>query len=230
MVECTSSCVSARRINMDVHIWSKNTTKTTASNPRRGKMASTTQVMRSTMLTHEGKSTHRRCNYYLRSAMSTKVGLLIMVQKLLIVMVTTSLVFSTTMVSVSSKTPSLFPQRQHQQQHRRGRQNNRSRNNKKIIRNVSSSSSELKSHHQEAPWISGFKNSLASGLAAGCSKMLLAPFDIIKTLQQASLATAASTAGTTTAAAAAVSKGLSITQAAQVILNRPRGFLEFYVS
>jgi len=85
----------------------------------------------------------------------------------------------------------------------------------------------LKSHHQEAPWISGFKNSVASGLAAGCSKMLLAPFDIIKTMQQASLATAASTKGTTTTVAA-VSKGLSITQAAQVIMNRPKGFLEFY--
>jgi len=188
------------------------------------------------MLIDIGNSTNRRYKLYSKMSFSTKVGLT-MLQKLVILLVTTSLVFSTAMVSVSSKTPSFFPRRQHKQKqlHRRGRgrKNISSKNNNTIIRHVSSSSpspspsSELNSHHQEAPWISGFKNSLASGLAAGCSKMLLAPFDIIKTLQQASLATAASTTGTTTTVAA-VSKGLSITQAAQVILNRPKGFLEFY--
>jgi len=66
---------------------------------------------------------------------------------------------------------------------------------------------------------SGFKNSLASGLAAGCSKLLLAPFDTIKTLQQAVLASATGTTKT---------KGLTLTKAAQIILKRPKGFLEFY--
>ena len=32
--------------------------------------------------------------------------------------------------------------------------------------------------------INGFKNSISSGLAAGCAKTLLAPFDTIKTIQQ----------------------------------------------
>ena len=151
---------------------------------------------------------HRRC----ASVTSTgKMKVLIMMQQLLIFMVVKSLAFSTTMVS--SKSPSLIP-RQH-----------------KIIRNVSSSSSSSASnsnsnsnsnqHLGEAPWISGFKNSLASGLAAGCSKLILAPFDTIKTLQQSSL-----NSGT----AAGVSNGLSMTGAVQAIMNRPRGFIEFYVS
>ena len=151
---------------------------------------------------------HRRC----ASVTSTgKMKVLIMMQQLLIFMLVTSLAFSTTMVS--SKSPSLIP-RQH-----------------KIIRNVSSSSSSSASnsnsnsnsnqHLGEAPWISGFKNSLASGLAAGCSKLILAPFDTIKTLQQSSL-----NSGT----AAGVSNGLSMTGAVQAIMNRPRGFIEFYVS
>jgi hypothetical protein len=152
------------------------------------------------------KQKHHRC----ASVTSTgKMELLIMMQQLLIFMVVTSLAFSTTMVS--SKSPSLIP-RQH-----------------KRIRNVSSSSSNSHSnsnsnsnqHQGEAPWISGFKNSLASGLAAGCSKLILAPFDTIKTLQQSSL-----NSGT----AAGVSNGLSMTEAVQVIMKRPRGFVEFYVS
>jgi hypothetical protein len=68
----------------------------------------------------------------------------------------------------------------------------------------------------EAAWISGVKNSLASALAAGCSKLLLAPFDTIKTLQQHSRS--------------AGSAPLSLIEAAHVIMKRPRGFLEFYVS
>ncbi|KAG7372400.1 mitochondrial carrier protein [Nitzschia inconspicua] len=66
----------------------------------------------------------------------------------------------------------------------------------------------------ESAWVSGIKNSLASALAAGCSKLILAPFDTIKTLQQHSR-----TAG---------SSPMSLMQAAEVIMKRPRGFLEFY--
>lgn len=80
----------------------------------------------------------------------------------------------------------------------------------------------------EAPWVSGIKNSIASGLAAGCSKLILAPFDTIKTLQQHSRSFT-SVAGTAGAGAAAESS-LTLLQAAKSIMNRPRGFLEFYVS
>ena len=69
----------------------------------------------------------------------------------------------------------------------------------------------------EAAWVSGVKNSLASALAAGCSKLILAPFDTIKTLQQHSRTSAAATP-------------LSLVQATQAILQRPRGVLELYVS
>lgn len=67
----------------------------------------------------------------------------------------------------------------------------------------------------EAAWVSGVKNSLASALAAGCSKLILAPFDTIKTLQQHSRTSAAATP-------------LSLVQATQAILQRPRGVLELY--
>lgn len=60
----------------------------------------------------------------------------------------------------------------------------------------------------------GLKNSLASALAAGCSKTLLAPFDTIKTMQQNSL----------------VGNAISLPSACRLILARPRGILEFYVS
>jgi hypothetical protein len=69
----------------------------------------------------------------------------------------------------------------------------------------------------EAPWVSGMKNSLASALAAGCSKLILAPFDTIKTLQQHSRSGVAG-------------GSLSLVQAAQAVMGRPRGVLEFYVS
>jgi hypothetical protein len=67
------------------------------------------------------------------------------------------------------------------------------------------------------------KNSVASALAAGCSKLILAPFDTIKTLQQHSRS-----ASTATATAAATS-GLTLLQAAKTIAGRPKGILEFYV-
>lgn len=68
----------------------------------------------------------------------------------------------------------------------------------------------------EKAWIDGAKNSLASALAAAFSKTILAPFDTIKTLQQyhQSSLNAAS---------------LSLTDAAKIILERPGGFLNFYV-
>ena len=66
-------------------------------------------------------------------------------------------------------------------------------------------------------WLVGLKNALASGLAAACSKIILAPFDTIKTLQQHSRSSASA-------------NPLTLIEAAQVILKRPKGFLELYVS
>ncbi|CAJ1960121.1 unnamed protein product [Cylindrotheca closterium] len=66
----------------------------------------------------------------------------------------------------------------------------------------------------ETAWLSGLKNSLASSLAAASSKIILAPFDTIKTLQQHSRST--------------VGDPLSLIEAAQVVMKRPRGFLELY--
>lgn len=63
----------------------------------------------------------------------------------------------------------------------------------------------------------GLKNSIASGLAAACSKTLLAPFDTIKTVQQQVRQEAGG-------------KALSFAEAARVITRRPKGFLELYVS
>ena len=63
--------------------------------------------------------------------------------------------------------------------------------------------------------VEGLKASLASALAAGCSKTLLAPFDTIKTVQQHYRSTGAA---------------LSLSEAAKLIFARPNGFLEFYVS
>jgi solute carrier family 25 S-adenosylmethionine transporter 26 len=61
--------------------------------------------------------------------------------------------------------------------------------------------------------ISGIKNSIASALAAGCAKTLLAPFDTIKTMQQQ-----ARNGG----------KSLSLVEAARLVSSRPRGVLELY--
>ena len=68
----------------------------------------------------------------------------------------------------------------------------------------------------EKAWVDGAKNSLASALAAAFSKTILAPFDTIKTLQQyhQSSPNAAS---------------LSLMEASRLILERPGGFLNFYV-
>lgn len=71
--------------------------------------------------------------------------------------------------------------------------------------------------HSEAAWLSGLKNSLASSLAAASSKIILAPFDTIKTLQQHSRSSASATP-------------LTLVEAAQGLLKRPRGVLELYVS
>mmetsp|Transcript_2820 Transcript_2820/g.7748 ORF Transcript_2820/g.7748 Transcript_2820/m.7748 type:complete len:393 (+) Transcript_2820:88-1266(+) len=111
---------------------------------------------------------------------------------------------------VSSKTPSLFPQNP---RHRRGSGSSNSKKaNGNTIRLVSATN--LSAKPNEAAWLSGFKNSLASGLAAGCSKLMLAPFDTIKTLQQAALVSGEAP--------------LSLSKAAQEIMKRPKGFLEFY--
>lgn len=63
--------------------------------------------------------------------------------------------------------------------------------------------------------MNGLKNSIASGLAAACAKTLLAPFDTIKTIQQQ-----AGNGG----------KALRMGEAARIIMARPKGFLELYVS
>lgn len=63
--------------------------------------------------------------------------------------------------------------------------------------------------------INGVKNSVASGMAAACSKALLAPFDTIKTIQQQ---------------ARSGGKALGMFEAAGVIMSRPKGFIELYVS
>jgi hypothetical protein len=69
----------------------------------------------------------------------------------------------------------------------------------------------------EAAWVSGMKNSLASVMAAASSKIILAPFDTIKTLQQYSRSSVSA-------------NPLTLIEASQVLLKRPRGVLELYVS
>jgi hypothetical protein len=69
----------------------------------------------------------------------------------------------------------------------------------------------------DSAWVGGMKNSLASALAAGCSKIILAPLDTIKTLQQHSRSSVSA-------------DPLSMIGAAKVILSRPKGFWELYVS
>ena len=71
--------------------------------------------------------------------------------------------------------------------------------------------------------MTGVKNSVASALAAGCSKLILAPFDTIKTLQQHSRTT------TLAAAGGSSSSSMTLLAAAKKIASRPKGFLEFYV-
>jgi hypothetical protein len=112
----------------------------------------------------------------------------------------------------SSKSPSFLPQQRTRKVYvvptRRTIQ-------QKPVTGTKKASTIACSTHEQA-WVTGFKNSLASALAAGCSKLILAPFDTIKTLQQHSR-----TVGSTP---------LTLYQAAQVIMNRPKGFVEFYVS
>ncbi|CAB9508526.1 Putative mitochondrial carrier protein PET8 [Seminavis robusta] len=66
-----------------------------------------------------------------------------------------------------------------------------------------------------AAWVDGLKNSMASALAAAFSKIILAPFDTIKTLQQYHQ-TSPDVAS------------LTLTQAARQIMQRPGGFSNFY--
>jgi hypothetical protein len=60
----------------------------------------------------------------------------------------------------------------------------------------------------------GLKNSLASGLAAACSKTILAPFDTLKTAQQYM-----KSAG----------KSPSLLEVTRIIIQRPKGVMELYV-
>lgn len=66
----------------------------------------------------------------------------------------------------------------------------------------------------ESAWQSGVKNSLASALAAASSKLLLAPLDTIKTLQQHQRLSGHAS--------------LTLLGAARQILSRPGGFSELY--
>jgi hypothetical protein len=63
--------------------------------------------------------------------------------------------------------------------------------------------------------VEGLKSSLASALAAGCSKTLLAPFDTLKTIQQNYRSSGTS---------------LSFWQAVKLVTSRPNGIRELYVS
>ena len=85
----------------------------------------------------------------------------------------------------------------------------------KQTKNVVKSKSMSRTHVTTSAAINGIKNSIASGLAAACAKTALAPFDTIKTVQQQ-----ARNGG----------KALGMIEAAKVILSRPKGFLELYVS
>lgn len=69
----------------------------------------------------------------------------------------------------------------------------------------------------------GLKSSLASALAAGCSKTLLAPFDTLKTIQQNYRS---QSIGTATATATS----LNFWQAMKLVTARPKGIRELYVS
>ena len=60
----------------------------------------------------------------------------------------------------------------------------------------------------------GLKSTLASGLAAACSKTILAPFDTIKTVQQH----------------VEGGKSLGLMEAARKVTSRPGGIANLYVS
>lgn len=93
----------------------------------------------------------------------------------------------------------------------------RIRNDKGDVFQKNAPSNNNSYNKSEAAWVSGIKNSLASAMAAASSKIILAPFDTIKTLQQHSRCSVSG-------------NPLTLMQAAQTIVQRPRGFLELYVS
>lgn len=155
------------------------------------------------------RSDRQTRRHRLRNQTMAKIGLgrYATMAQMVVILVVAALALCIT--AVSSKTPSLLPQNcQHRRRPGTGKGNRNSNYNAIVSASTSSNRS------QEAAWISGFKNSLASGLAAGCSKLLLAPFDTIKTMQQAALVSG--------------NAPLSLSKAAQEILKRPKGFLEFY--
>jgi Mitochondrial carrier protein len=68
--------------------------------------------------------------------------------------------------------------------------------------------------HKDHAWMEGLKSSLASALAAACSKTILAPFDTIKTIQQHNLSPNGG--------------ALGFFPACHLIMSRPQGFWELY--
>ncbi|KAL3944667.1 MAG: hypothetical protein SGBAC_001275 [Bacillariaceae sp.] len=94
------------------------------------------------------------------------------------------------------------------------RSNNPKLASAKRIRNQNAATLPGPQKYAEAAWLSGVKNSLASSLAAASSKIILAPFDTIKTLQQHSRSVS--------------TDPLSLIESARIIIQRPRGVLELY--
>jgi hypothetical protein len=138
---------------------------------------------------------------------------------------------SSTSIIVLAKSPSLLPPTKRRRPGRLPPPTTTPRIQPNDTKNVFQNNSSSNNNHKtsEAAWVSGGKNFLASALAAACSKLMLAPFDTIKTLQQHSIM-ATSVGTTATAAAAATTTPLSLVQTAQSILSRPKGVLELYVS
>lgn len=81
-----------------------------------------------------------------------------------------------------------------------------------ITASGSSSPPPSSSTSSSSALVEGLKSTLASGLAAACSKTILAPFDTIKTVQQAS-------AGT---------KSMGMIEAGRLIASRPGGLGNLY--
>lgn len=75
-----------------------------------------------------------------------------------------------------------------------------------------------RSSSSSSAWMVGLKDSLASALAAACSKTILAPFDTIKTIQQQY-----------TSPNGGGSDSLGFLPACRLICSRPQGFWSLYV-
>lgn len=75
--------------------------------------------------------------------------------------------------------------------------------------------SALRGGSSSSAWMVGLKDSVASALAAACSKTILAPFDTIKTIQQQYQSPNGASLG--------------FFPACRIIMKRPGGFWNFYV-